>query len=139
TRAILPIAAIFVLVIGTLYGGVCTPTEASGIGATGTVLVTALMRRLTWQNLKRALWETGVVSAFIYAIIIGGYLIARFLAVTQITDVLVDFVTTSGMGKYQFILFMVVLYMSLGAFLDVFGMTILTIPRSEEHTSELQS
>lgn len=128
TRAILPIAAIFLLVIGTLYGGICTPTEASGIGAAGTVLVTALMRRLTWQNLKRALWETGVVSAFIYAIIIGGYLIARFLAVTQITDVLVDFVTNSGMGRLQFILFMVVMYIVLGAFLDVFGMTILTIP-----------
>jgi C4-dicarboxylate transporter DctM subunit len=138
TRAVLPIAAIFLLVIGTLYGGIATPTEASGIGAAGVVVVAALMKRLTWENFKQALWETGLVSSFIFAIIVGGYLIARFLAVTQITDLLVSFVTDSGMGKYQFILFMIVMYTVLGAMLDVFGMTILTIPFIFPITQALQ-
>lgn len=127
-KGVAPIAVIFALVIGTLYGGVCTPTEASAIGASGVVLVSLLMGRLTWANLRQALNETGLVSAFIFAIIVGGYLISRFLAVTQITDLLVDFVTRMDPSPYGFIGFMVLLYLVLGAILDVFGMTILTLP-----------
>lgn len=127
-RGILPIAIIFALVIGTLYGGVCTPTEASAIGAAGVVLVSLMMGRLTWGNLRRALWETGLVSAFIFAIVVGGYLISRFLAVTQITDLLVTYVTQMNPSKLGFIGFMIVLYLVLGCILDVFGMTILTLP-----------
>ncbi|RZI67449.1 MAG: TRAP transporter large permease [Variovorax sp.] len=127
-RGILPIAIIFALVIGTLYGGVCTPTEASAIGAAGVVIVSLVMRRLTWANLRKALWETGLVSAFIFAIIVGGYLISRFLAITQVTDLLVNYVTVLNPSKLQFIGFMVVMYLVLGAILDVFGMTILTLP-----------
>lgn len=127
-KGILPIAIIFLIVIGTLYGGICTPTEASAIGASGVVVVSLIMRRLTWANLYKALWETGVVSAFIFAIIVGGYLLSRFLVVTQITDLLVNYVTVMNPSKYQFIFFMIVLYLFLGAILDVFGMVILTLP-----------
>jgi tripartite ATP-independent transporter DctM subunit len=127
-KGIVPIAIIFGIVVGTLYGGVCTPTEASGIGATGVVLVSLAMRRLTWANFRKALSDTGIVSAFIFAIIIGGYLISRFLAVTQISDLLVNFVTSIHPSKFQFILFMIGLYLFLGCILDTFGMTILTIP-----------
>jgi C4-dicarboxylate transporter DctM subunit len=127
-KGIWPVAVIFLIVIGTLYGGVCTPTEASGIGAAGVVLVSLIMKRLTWENFKKALWDTGVVSSFIFAIIVGGYLISRFLAVTQITDLLVNLVTEMNPGKYEFIFFMIVLYLILGCILDVFGMTILTLP-----------
>ena len=127
-KGIWPIAVIFGIVIGTLYGGICTPTEASGIGATGVVLVSLAMRRLTWANFRKALSDTGMVSAFIFAIIVGGYLISRFLAVTQISDLLVSFVTQVNPTKLQFIFFMIILYTVLGSILDTFGMTILTIP-----------
>lgn len=127
-KGVLPIIVIFVLVIGTLYGGVCTATEAAGIGCTAVVLVALFMRKLTWQNLRKALWDTGVTSAFIFAIIIGGYLLARFLVVTNISDLIVQTVTAMHMSKYTFILFLIILYTILGAILDVFGMAILTIP-----------
>jgi len=127
-KGILPVAIIFLMVVGTLYGGLCTPTEASGIGATGVVLVSLFMGKLTWQNLRKALWDTGVISAFIFAIIIGGYLIARFLVVTHISQLLIDYVNFLNLNKYMFILFLIVLYTILGCILDVFGMTILTLP-----------
>lgn len=127
-KGIVPVAIIFLLVIGTLYGGLCTPTEASGIGATGVVLVSLFMKKLTFKNFRKALWDTGVTTAFIFAIIIGGYLIARFLVVTNISNLILDYVNTLSLGKYTFILFLVVLYTVLGCILDVFGMTILTLP-----------
>lgn len=127
-KGILPIAIIFLIVIGSLYGGICTPTEASAIGASGAVLVSLAMKRLTWANFRKAVSDTGMVSAFIFAVIVGGYLIARFLVVTQITDQLVNFVRVLDPSKYEFIAFMVVLYLVLGCILDVFGMIILSVP-----------
>ncbi len=127
-RGILPIAIIFTIVIGSLYGGICTPTEASAIGATGVVVVSLMMKRLTWANFRKAVWETGLASAFIFAIIVGGYLVSRFLVVTQITDLLVNYVKVVNPSKEGFIIFMIVLYLFLGCILDVFGMLILTIP-----------
>lgn len=128
TWAVVPIGIIFLIVIGSLYGGIATPTEASGIGACGVFLVAMMMRRLSWKAIKDAVWETGVTSAFIYAIIIGGYLIARFLALTGFESFIIESVVGSGLGKYGFILLLVVLYFILGMMLDVFGMIILTVP-----------
>ncbi len=127
-KGILPVAIIFLLVVGTLYGGLCTPTEASGIGSTAVVLVSLIMGKLTWQNFRKALWDTGVISSFIFAIIIGGYLIARFLVVTNISQLLITYVNNMNLDKYMFIMFLIVLYTILGCILDVFGMIILTLP-----------
>jgi C4-dicarboxylate transporter DctM subunit len=127
-KGVLPVVIIFLLVIGTLYGGVCTATEAAGIGSAGVILVSLAMRKLTWQNFRKALGDTGVTSAFIFAILIGGYLLSRFLVVTNISQLLIDSITALNMSKYLFILFLTILYLILGCILDVFGMVILTLP-----------
>ena len=127
-RAILPIAAIFLSVMGSLYGGLCTPTEASGVGAMGVILVSLVMRKLKWEHLRQALWDTTITTSFIFAIMAGGYMIARFLVVTHISELLIQYVYQMNLDKFTFILFLVVLYTILGCILEVFGMTILTVP-----------
>jgi C4-dicarboxylate transporter, DctM subunit len=127
-KSVLPVAVIFLVVVGTLYGGVCSPTEASGIGASGVILVSLFMKKLTWKNLSQALRETGVTSSFVYAIMIGGFLIARFLVVANISDVLVGFVNQMNVSHLEFILSLIILYTILGCILDLFGCLILTIP-----------
>ena len=64
----------------------------------------------------------------IFAIIVGGYLVARFLAVTGVTDFLVEAIIAAQFGRIGLLLLLVVLYFVLGAMLDVFGMLVLTIP-----------
>ena len=127
-KSILPVAVIFLIVVGTLYGGICSPTEASGIGASGVILVSLFMKKLTWKNLSQALWETGVTSSFIFAIMIGGFLIARFLVVSNISHLIVNSVQQMHLSQLEFILYMVILYTILGCILDLFGALILTIP-----------
>jgi C4-dicarboxylate transporter DctM subunit len=127
-KGVAPVLAIFLLVVGGLYGGIFTPTEASGVGAAGVIVVAAVMKRLNWTNLKRALGDTGLVSAMIFAIIIGGYLIARFLVVTNISNLLIAYVNSLNLDKFTFLLFLIILYSVLGCILDVFGMVILTLP-----------
>ena len=69
-----------------------------------------------------------LVSAMIFAIIVGGYLMARLVAVTGLTELLVERMIGMGLGRIAFLLLLVLLYLILGAFLDVFGMLVLTIP-----------
>lgn len=123
-----PVAALFVLIIGGIYAGIFTPTEAAGIGCIG-VLVTALIRRkLTRTGIAAALRGTALISAMIFAIIVGGYLVARFLAITGVTDFLVEAIIAAELGRVGLLLLLIALYFVLGAMLDVFGMLVLTIP-----------
>lgn len=128
TLGLLPILTLFFLVIGGIYGGIFTPTEAAGVGCTGVLVAAWLRRRLTANAMSKALEETALVSAMIFAIIVGGYLVARFLAVTGITEDLVALLVGMELGRVSFLILLVLIYLVLGAMLDVFGMLVLTIP-----------
>jgi len=128
TVGLLPILALFFLVIGGIYGGIFTPTEAAGVGCTGVLLTAAIGRKLTKRAMSKALEETALISAMIFAIIVGGYLVARFLAITGITQDLVSMLVGMELGRVPFLMLLVLLYLVLGAMLDVFGMLVLTIP-----------
>lgn len=119
---------LFGMVIGGIYGGFCTPTEASGIGVVGVLLISAVQGKLTWAKTRKAMIETGYVAAMIYSIILSGYLMARFLAVTGASQALVDWVAAMGLSPYAFLLAVGIIYLILGTMLDMFGLLILTIP-----------
>jgi C4-dicarboxylate transporter DctM subunit len=123
-----PVVGLFVLVIGGIYAGLFTPTEAAGVGCAGVLVLAGVMRKLTPTNLAAALEGTALVAAMIFAIIVGGYLMARLVAVTGLTELLVERIVALELGRIPFLLLLVVLYVVLGAFLDVFGMLVLTIP-----------
>lgn len=119
---------IFVIVIGGIYGGFFTPTEASGVGVAGVLLICLSRRRLTWKATRDAMIDTGLVAAMIWGIIVSGYLLARFLAVTGASQALVAFVAEMGLSKVGFLVIISIIYLVLGMLLDMFGMLILTIP-----------
>jgi tripartite ATP-independent transporter DctM subunit len=128
TSGFLPIVALFFGVIGGLYVGAFTPTEGAGVGCAGVVLIAGLKRRVTALALRRALEETALISAMMFAIIVAGYLLARFLAITGTTETIVDLLVSLELGRVGFILLLIGLYLVLGALLDVFGMLVLTVP-----------
>ena len=128
TVGLLPVLLLFLGVIGGIYGGVFTPTEAAGVGCAGVLIAAAAKRMLSTGAMARALEETALISAMIFAIIVGGYLFARFLALTGITEALVSALVEMQLGRILFLALLVALYIVLGAMLDVFGMLVLTIP-----------
>ncbi len=127
-KKITPVAFIFFVVIGGIYGGIFTPTEASGIGVSGVIASSLIMKRMTWLKFKASVDDTGIISAMIFAILIGGYLIGRFLALTEITSSLVDYIVSLNLNKFVFMICLMFLFAILGCVLDVFGMLILTLP-----------
>ncbi len=125
---LLPVFVVFGFVMGGIYGGVFTPTEASGFGAISVFLVGLAMRRFTWKKLGEALYSTVRTSGMIFLIIVGGSLLARFLAVTEISQAIVDVVIGTDRSVLVVLISLTLMYIVLGAILDVFGMLILTLP-----------
>ncbi len=125
---VLPVLAIFLLVVGGIYNGFFTPTEASGIGASGVILTSLIMGRFKWDKFKLALKETGWISAMVYATLVGGFLYGRFLAVTEITTHVADYIVLLHLDKYMLVVILTILYIILGGIMDGWAMLVLSVP-----------
>lgn len=124
---ILPILLVF-LVLGVIYGGVCTPTEASAVGAFGAVFCAIVYRKLTWSNLKTALWDTMKLNAMVFWIIIGALSFSHFLAYAEIQDLIHETIMALKVSPWLILLSMQLVFFILGMFLDPAGIIMLTTP-----------
>jgi C4-dicarboxylate transporter, DctM subunit len=122
------VTTLFVLVIGGLYLGIFTPTEAAGVGAFGSFLCMILRRSLTWQSLKKCLTETCSTTGMLFLIILGAMLLNYFLSVTRLPFELAGIVVKLEVSRYVILGFVVVMMMFLGAIMDELAIMLLTIP-----------
>ena len=127
-RDVWAVAALFALVIGGMYGGIFTATEAAGVGAFGTLLVALLRGRLTWAGLLRALTSTVETVAIVTVILIGAVVLGYFLAVTQLPMKLAQGLANSGLSPTGIMVLIIVAYLIMGAFMDELAMILLTVP-----------
>lgn len=119
---------LIVLIIGGIYSGVFTPTEAGGAGAFSAFIMALAMRRLTLARLKESLLETGRTTIMIFSIIVGVLIFVRFLALTGLPSSFAEFVIALPIPRLLIILLLMSLYVFLGMFLDAIGMMMLTLP-----------
>ena len=115
------------IVMGSMYAGIATPTEAAGVGAFGALLM-ALFRRMKWKELRESLLESARTTAMIFAIIVGVLIFVRFLAFSGLPGALASWVVALPVNRYFVLITVLVLYLILGMFLDGIGMLLLTIP-----------
>ena len=119
---------LFVLVMGGIYGGIFTPTEAGAIGAFGSIVILIARGKLNWPDLKVSLIETGMLSGMIFIIVIGAMIFNRFIVFTGLTNEVTHFLTTADISPITVILFMLVTYLFLGCIMDPLAMLTLTVP-----------
>jgi tripartite ATP-independent transporter DctM subunit len=122
------VAALFALVIGGMYAGVFTATEAAGVGAAGTLVLALVRRRLTWGALGRSLARTVETVGVLIVILIGAVVLGYFLAVTQLPMRLAEMLATSGLSPTTIMLMIIAAYLVMGAFMDELAMILLTVP-----------
>jgi len=122
------ILSLFLLVVGGLYTGWFTPTEAAGVGAFGALMITIIKRRLTWDNLTNSLAETTRTTAMVFAILIGANIFGYFLTVSQIPDQLSGWIAELGLNRYVVMSILILVYIILGCFMEGLAIMILTIP-----------
>ena len=121
-------AALFLVVIGGLYLGVFSPTEAASIGAVGALVLGILNGKFSWQLLARSLMETVKTTAMIFTILIGAILFNNFLILASVPNLISDWITGLPLGKIAILIVILLMYFVLGCVLDSLAMVLLTIP-----------
>jgi C4-dicarboxylate transporter DctM subunit len=119
---------LFAFVIGGLYGGLFTATEAAGAGAGGAFLIGLVRGRLSRADIMRSLLETTRTTAAVFTVLIGALLFGYFLTVTQTPQKVTELLTGLGIGKYGVLALIMLMYLVLGCLMDALAMIILTVP-----------
>ena len=123
-----PIAIIFLLVFGGIYGGFFTPTEGAAVGAAATFLTALLKGEMTLEKFKACFYGTAVSAAMIFLIFIGADLMNSALALTQVPNQLAAVVGSWGLSPLVVVVAILLFYVLLGAVMDELSMLLLTIP-----------
>ena len=127
-RDIWAMLLLFVFAIGGLYGGLFTPTEAGGVGATGALIIGVVRGKLDRVQIRRSLLQAVRTAAAVLTVLIGALLFGYFLTVTQTPQKVTAFLTALGLGRYGVLALIMLMYIVLGCLMDSLAMIILTIP-----------
>ena len=127
-RSIWGVVLLFAIVMGGMYGGFFTPTEAAGVGAMGGFLFALARRSLTLPVLRDVLVESARTSAMLFLIVIGASLFANFLNFTELPNALKDFVTQFQIHPIVVIVAICAIYVVLGTAMESLSMMLLTVP-----------
>lgn len=119
---------IFVLVMGGLFKGIFTPTEAGGIGAFCTLAVAMIRRNLDMKGFVQALFETTRITCMILVIVAGATIFSRFMAVTRIPFDIAGWIAALDMSPSMIMFFIIAVYFLGGCFIDALALVMLTIP-----------
>jgi tripartite ATP-independent transporter DctM subunit len=119
---------LFGLVMGGIYGGFVTITEAAGLGVLGALSIGVVRGRLRWRAIEGSLVEALRTSAAIFFILIAAFLFQYFLAVTQMSQLLGEFLTGLPVGPLGVVISILVFYIVIGMFVDELAIILLTIP-----------
>ncbi len=126
--AVAPIAIIFIIVFGGIYGGLFTPTEGASVGAAATFIAAVLRRELTLKKIAHCFYATAAASAMIFLIFIGADMMNAALALTQVPAQLAEVIKGWNIAPVLVVSGILLFYVILGAVMDELSMILLTIP-----------
>jgi len=115
-------------VIGSIYGGYATATEAAALGSVIAMLIAIAQRRLTFDNLRRSLFESVVASAALFFIAMGAIMMTRLMGFTALPVYLSTVMEAYAVSPLMLLVMTAILYLILGCFIDALGMVLLTLP-----------
>lgn len=125
---LVPILLLMVLVLGGLYSGFFTPTEAGGVGAFGALMLALVKRRLSWRGFYGLLGETGHVAVSILFLILAASLYSRMLALTGLPMNIAQWVTSMDLGLYQFLFIYLLIIILMGCIIDSVSIMLIVLP-----------
>ncbi len=124
---ILPILLI-IGVLGSIYAGIATPTEAAGVGCVGAIGSAAIYRRLTWENLKESVYSTAKITAMILWITIGARCFISVFSAVGGDELVREFVVGLNLNRWIVLIIIQFILVVLGLFLDEIGIILLCVP-----------
>ena len=123
-----PVITIFLVVVGGIYAGIFTPTEAAAVGAAGTGIAALASGQMNWSRLKQAILSTASSSAMIFLIILGAGIYNNFLSLTQLPQTASVWVGDQGFSPWFILTIVLIMYLIFGCVMDSLSMVLLTVP-----------
>ena len=123
-----PAVLVILVVLGGIYSGVFTATEAAGVGAVMMLLAGMMQHRLSWSDFSHALVQTATTSAMIFGVLLGAAVFNAFLALTQMPEEAAELIGSLSISPYAIMAILMVFYILLGGVMDELAMMLLTIP-----------
>lgn len=127
-RAVILPILIVVMVLGSIYLGICTPSEAAAMGVLGATISAGVYRRLNWNLIKEACYRTAGLSGMIIWILAGAYCFTALYTATGISTTLHEMLLSIPGGRYVILIVMQLVFFILGCFLDPVGIIMITTP-----------
>lgn len=122
------VVVIFLLIMGGIYMGVFTPTEAAGVGAFLTLLFGLITRRISWQGILASFRDTMSITAMVFVLVIGALIFSRFLTVTRIPFELAEFIGGLVVSRYIALVGILAFFTIFGCFMDALPVFLITVP-----------
>lgn len=127
-KGLIPIVLLFAIVMGGMFGGVFSATEAAAIGAFSSIAYTAIRRKLTWKGFWARMLSSLKSSIMVFQIMIGAMFFGYFLTITGLPQNLADFISALEVSRVVIMFFILMLYVIIGMFMDTLSVVLLTIP-----------
>ncbi len=127
-KGVWSILTLFLIVMGGIYGGVFTPTEAAGIGAMGAFIIALIRRSLTVKLTFRVLSETAQTTSSLFVVVIGALVFSNFINRAGLPDDLLGFITGNNLSPLTIIFIILGIYLVLGSVFESLSMLLLTVP-----------
>jgi len=127
-KGVIPIATLFVFVIGGLFLGWFTPTESAAFGAFGAIILALVMRKLTWKNFKEAIESTLRSSIMVWMLIVGAMIFGRFLAMTRMPYDVAEWVSGLAIPAVLILISILFIFLIGGALMDAMGFLTIALP-----------
>lgn len=122
------VMVLFVVVIGGIYLGVFTPTEAAGVGAFGTFCFAVMRRKMNWETLKTSLLSTTSTTGMLFLIVLGAMILGYFFSVSRLPFELASWVGGLPVNRYVVLILILVVVLLLGCIMDSMAIVLLTVP-----------
>jgi C4-dicarboxylate transporter DctM subunit len=127
-REVWPVLLLFVVVVGGIYGGIFTPTEAAAVGTAGALFFAIWLGGMRWEGMLECLYGTAEATGMIFLILLGADLLNVFLALTQMPGELAQWVGRNGLSPLLVLAAIIAIYLVLGCLMDSLSMILLTTP-----------
>jgi tripartite ATP-independent transporter DctM subunit len=122
------IVLLFLIILGGIYGGIFTPSEAGGIGAVGALAFAIGRKKMSWVEFYNSLVEAGKTTVFVFTVAYGAIIFSNFINIAGMPDDILDFVNNLNVPPMGVIFAILVIYVLLGAVFEGIGMILLTVP-----------
>jgi C4-dicarboxylate transporter, DctM subunit len=128
TKGVIPIALVFIVVMGGLLAGFFTPSEAGAVGATTIVLASVVTGNFSFSGTGKALLEAAKISAMIMLLIFGSMIFSHWLTTTEVATSFTSLIQQANLNRYLVMAIVLIFFLILGCIMDIFALLIITLP-----------